>query len=202
MSAGDAPATYAALLDERERLLHAGRDPRATRLVELAAEQDWLAARARQVEAAARTAMAARTALAAVRDRLARADGWSTYDTFFGGGIVGSTMKHNRMDDAAAAARVADRWLAVLRTELAGLPGVWVAPELEVGELTRFVDIFLDNIFTDLAVRGRIRRAQEAVDRAGTAVARLRDRLATEAGEVHRRHTAAAAERVGLLTAP
>ncbi|SCL56000.1 hypothetical protein GA0070604_3321 [Micromonospora eburnea] len=197
-----APAAYAALLDERERLLRAGRDRRADRLAALAAEQDWLTARARRVEEAARAAAAARTALAAVRDRLARADGWSTYDTFFGGGLVGSVMKHDRMDDAAAAARVADRWLAVLRTELAGLPGGWVAPELEVGELTRFTDIFLDNIFTDLAVRGRIRRAREAVDRAGTAVDRLRDQLAAEAGEVHRRRAAAAAERVGLLTAP
>ncbi|SBT44970.1 hypothetical protein [Micromonospora narathiwatensis] len=198
----DAPAAYAALLDERERLLIAGRDPRAARLAALAAERDRLATRARQVDEAARAATAARTALVAVRDHLAKANGWSTYDTFFGGGIVGSMMKHSRMDDAAAAARVADRRLAVLRTELSDLPGGWLAPELEVGELTRFADIFLDNIFTDLAVRGRIRRAQDAVDRAGTAVARLRDRLATEAGELHRCRTAVAVERVGLLTAP
>ncbi|MFU8854651.1 hypothetical protein ACNAW0_27305 [Micromonospora sp. SL1-18] len=198
----EAPATYAALLDERERLLIAGRDPRAARLAALAAERDRLTSRARQVDEVAQAAMAARTALAAVRDHLAKADGWSTYDTFFGGGMVSSVIKHNRMDDAAAAARVADRRLAVLRTELADLPGVWVAPELELGELTRFADIFLDNIFTDLAVRGRIRRAQDAVERAGAAVAWLRGRLATEAAELHRRRNDLAGERVGLLTAP
>ncbi|MEU2613665.1 hypothetical protein ABZ570_19065 [Micromonospora sp. NPDC007271] len=198
----DSPAAYAALLDERERQLIAGQGPRAARLAGLAGERDRLTTRARQVDEAARAAAAARTALAAVRDHLAKADGWSTYDTFFGGGMVSSVIKHNRMDDAAAAARAADRRLAVLRTELADLPGVWLTPELELGELTRFADIFLDNIFTDLAVRGRIRRAQAAVERAGTAVARLRGRLATEAGEVRRSLADLAGERIALLTAP
>ncbi|SCF13660.1 hypothetical protein GA0074695_3726 [Micromonospora viridifaciens] len=197
-----APAAYAALLDERERQLLAGPDPRAARLTALVAERDRLTTRARQVDEAAQAAAAARTALAAVRDHLARADGWSTYDTFFGGGMVSSVIKHNRMDDARAAARVADRRLATLRTELADLPGVWLTPELELGELTRFADIFLDNIFTDLAVRGRIRRAREAVEQAGTAVARLRDRLATEAGKLRRSLADLAVERVALLTAP
>ncbi|MCW3842061.1 hypothetical protein ONA70_18330 [Micromonospora yasonensis] len=197
-----APAAYAGLLDERERRLLAGADPRAARLAALAAERGRLTARARHVEEATWAAAAARDALAAVRDHLARADNWSTYDTFLGGGMIGSMMKHGRMDDAAAAARVADRRLAALRAELADLPGQWLAPELAVGDLTRFTDIFLDNIFTDLAVRGRIRRARESVDRAGTAVARLRDRLAGEAQEIGQRLAALATERVGLLTTP
>ncbi|MFR9775682.1 hypothetical protein ACL02O_06435 [Micromonospora sp. MS34] len=198
----DAPQAYAALLDERERRLRAGGDPRAARLAVLAAERDRLTARAWHVQEAVRAAAAARTALAEVRDRLARADNWSTYDTFFGGGAISSMMKHNRMDDAAAAARVADRRLAALRTELADLPGPWLGPELAVGDLTRFADIFLDNIFTDLAVRGRIRRAQQSVARAGTALAQLQDRLAVEANETGHRLGELATERVALLTAP
>ncbi|MGW5672151.1 hypothetical protein, partial [Micromonospora sp. NPDC003776] len=197
-----APQAYAALLDERERRLLADGEPRAGRLAAIAAERDRLTARARHVDEAARAAVAARDALAAVRDQLGRADNWSTYDTFFGGGAISSMMKHGRMDDAAAAARLADRRLAALRAELADLSGQWLAPQLELGELTRFTDIFLDNIFTDLAVRGRIRRAQESVDRAGTAVARLRDRLAGEANELARHLGALATERVALLTAP
>jgi hypothetical protein len=44
----------------------------------------------------------------------------------------------------------------VLRTELADVDGMALtAPQLAVDGLTRFVDIWFDNIFTDLAVRDR-----------------------------------------------
>ncbi|WP_157740248.1 hypothetical protein [Micromonospora auratinigra] len=198
----DAPRAYAALLDERERQLTADRDPRAARLTELTAERGRLTARSGQLDRARRTAGAALTALGAARDQLARADAWSTYDTFLGGGAVSSVVKHGRMDDAAAAARAADRQLAALRTELAELAGWWLAPQLELDGLTRFTDIFLDNIFTDLAVRGRIRKARASVDRAAATVTGLRDRLAGEADETARRLAALAVERVTLLTAP
>lgn len=46
------------------------------------------------------------------------------------------------------------------------------------------------------------RRLAEAVERVGTAVARLRARLAGEADDLARRLAALAAERVALLTAP
>jgi hypothetical protein len=63
-------------------------------------------------------------------------------------------MKHSRLDEAAQAAAYADRCLAVLRTELADVPGLSLtAPQLAVDGLTRFVDVWFDNIFTDLAVR-------------------------------------------------
>ncbi|GIJ24957.1 hypothetical protein Vqi01_01190 [Micromonospora qiuiae] len=114
--------------------------------------------------------------------KLDSASGWSTYDTFFGGGMMASAMKHSRLDDAAQAAARAERCLAALRTELADVPGIDViAPRLAVGGLTRFVDIWFDNIFTDLAVRERITQAVHHVEQCRRLVSDVRVRLAQRA---------------------
>src|SRR5215468_10640286 len=86
-----APAAYAAVLEAKERYLTASGDLRGQALL----------------------------ALDRARDRLNSASGWSTYDTFFGGGAIASAVKHERMDEAADATAEADQRLAVLRTELA-----------------------------------------------------------------------------------
>ncbi len=160
-----APATYAAVLDEKERHLAGSGDPRGARLLELADEHGRLTGELHEVGEAVQAARAAHEALAEVRRKLDSASGWSTYDTFFGGGMVGSAIKHSYLDDAAQAAARADQCLAVLRTELADVQGMnLIAPRLAVGGLTRFVDVWFDNIFTDLAVRDRIKQAVRNVD--------------------------------------
>jgi len=86
-------------------------------------------------------------ALPQVRDKLGSAPGWSTYDTYFGGGPISSLIKHSRLDEAAHAAVCAGRCLAVLQTELADVPGVALTvPQLAVNGLARFVNVWFDNI--------------------------------------------------------
>lgn len=52
-------------------------------------------------------------------DLLSSADGWSTYDTFFGGGMISSVIKHDRMDDASTVLRRADLALGRARERVA-----------------------------------------------------------------------------------
>ncbi|SNT63274.1 hypothetical protein SAMN05421812_11541 [Asanoa hainanensis] len=195
-----APAAYAAVLDEKERLLAASADPRRTRLLELADERGRLQGELHEIAEAVAAAQVAADDLALVQDGLRGASGWSTYDTFFGGGPLASAMKHSRLDATAAAAARADRSLAVLRTELADVPSAEAtAPHLAVDGLTRFVDVWFDNIFTDLAVRGRIQRAQENVARCAAMVDDVRGRLQRRTAAAHERLEAIAAERHDLL---
>lgn len=156
-----APTAYAAVLDEKERYLRDAGDPR---VLQLADERGRLAGELHEIGEALHAAAAAHQSLAVVQEQLGSASGWSTYDTFFGGGLISSAIKHDRLDAAAAAAAQADRYLAVLRTELADVAGVGpTAPQLAVSGLTRFVDVWLDNIFTDWSVRDRIKQAQHNV---------------------------------------
>ncbi|SCL31226.1 hypothetical protein GA0070624_4229 [Micromonospora rhizosphaerae] len=76
------------------------------------------------------------------------------------------------------------------------------APSLELGDLTRFTDIWLDNIITDLAVMRRVERAQGAAERSLATVSRLRRRLGDRAAELSARLAVVEAERERLLNSP
>jgi hypothetical protein len=196
-----APRAFAALLEEKEERLRTSADPRGARLLEFAGERGRLAAELREVGEALRAAAQARHALSEVLDRLGSASGWSTYDTFFGGGALSSAVKHSRLDEAAQAAAQADRCLAVLRTELADVNGMtFTAPQLVVTGLTRFVDIWFDNIFTDLAVRDRIKQAQRNVAQSMRLVHDVAGRLNQRAAQAHARLATIDTERTNLLT--
>lgn len=196
-----APTTYAAVLDERERYLGESGDPRGARLLDLADERGRLAGEAREISEAQRAAGAAAEALAWVEDRLRSASDWSTYDTFFGGGVIASAIKHSRLDEVARAASSADRCLAVLRTELSDVPGMAsIVPLVAVGGFTRFADVWFDNIFTDLSVRDQIKLAQRNVTRSVQLVDEVRGRLRQRAAQAQDRLAAIEAERHDLLT--
>lgn len=196
-----APHALAAVLDERERHLQESGDPRQAPLLELARERGRLTAEVREIAEALRAAGEAAQALHLVRGKLGSASSWSTYDTFLGGGVVGSTVKHSRLDDAARAAAHADQCLAALRTELADVSGVPLnGPRLAIGGTTRFVDVGLDNIFTDLSVRDRIRNAQQNVEQAIQRVGAVRDRLTRRTAQARTRLAAIDVERRNLLT--
>jgi hypothetical protein len=196
-----AQETYDAVLDEKARHLAGSDDPRGRRLVALAQEQGRLTEEAREVAEAGQAARAALDALARLDRTLGSASAWSTYDTFFDGGLVGSMIKHDRLDQAAKEAAQADQCLVVLRTELADVDGSGpLTASVAVDGLTRFVDVWFDNIFTDFAVRERIGRAKENV---AASIARVENLLADLDGRADRTRQRLAAidtARVDLLT--
>lgn len=196
-----APAEYEAALNEKEQYLRASADPRRGRVLELADERGRLAGELHEVGEAMRAVAAAQESLLRVEDHLNSASGWSTYDTFFGGGMFSSAIKHSKLDEAAAAAAHADGCLVVLRSELADVGGAGVyAPELGVTDLTRFVDVWLDNVFTDWAVRDRIQDAKRNVATCLHFVGQVGARLNDRAARTQARLEAIASERQELLT--
>jgi hypothetical protein len=196
-----APQAYAdALAAEEQHLTHSA-DPRGARLLALAEERGQLTAELGELRRASRGAGAAAEALAEVQDRLGTAASWSTFDTYIDAGVVANAIKHDRIDQAAQAARTADKRLAALRADLAELGGYLpTAPRLEISAGLRFADIFLNNVFTDLTVGGQIREAQDNVGRSVQQVRALRDRLREQTGTVTGQLDAMDAERRQLLT--
>jgi hypothetical protein len=196
-----APRVYAGVLELKEQQLGRSGDPRGRQLLALADERGRLQAELAEITEAQQAAAAAGQALSRVQERLGSASAWSTYDTFFGGGAIASTVKHSRLDDAAEAAARADQCLAVLRTELAdvGAPGL-TAPQLAVGAGTRFVDVWFDDIFSDLAMEGKISQARRNVAGSLEIVGAVRSRLRDRAGQARGRLAAIDAERRDLLT--
>jgi len=196
-----APQAYAAMLAEKERHLTESGDPRRATLLSLADERGRLNAELAEMNQAMAAADAARQALSVVEDRLGSASGWNTYDTFFRGGMLATAMEHSRLDDAAAAAAEADRRMAVLRTDLTELDRVAeTSPMITLSSATRFVDLWFNNIFTDLAVRDRIQQGQQNVAQSLQMVSAIEGRLKTQSAEVQSRLSQIEAQRRDLLT--
>ncbi|HCT78543.1 MAG TPA: hypothetical protein DGG94_19365 [Micromonosporaceae bacterium] len=196
-----APVIYTAALQEKERHLTALGGALGERLLELAEERGRLTGDLREVAEALRAASSAQEALSAVGNTLDSASNWSTYDTFFGGGVISSAVKHSRLDEAAQAAAHADQQLSVLRTELADVDGEGLkASRPAVDGLTRFVDVWFDNIFTDLAVGDQIKQAQQNIDRSTQMVTEVQRRLELRATQGQARLAAIEIERRNIAT--
>ena len=196
-----APQAYADALAAREQYLTHSADPRGARLLALADQRGRLTAELNELHHASYDAGAAVQALGEVQHRLGTAANWSTFDTYLDHGMVANAIKHDRIDQAAQAAREADQLLAGLRTDLADLGGAEpTAPGLEVSAGFKFADIFFNNIFTDLAVGHQIRDAQDNVDQSVQQVSALQDRLKDQIGTVTGQLDAMDAERQQLLT--
>lgn len=129
----------------------------------------------RELEQASAAGRSALQGLVAARQTLGSADSWSTWDTFGGGGMLSSAMKHERLDEARQRLQVAGEALTRFTRELDDLrmPGIALP---EFSGLVRGVDIWWDNVGVDLLVRDRIKRTQRDVD---AAVARVEGALAT-----------------------
>jgi hypothetical protein len=198
--AGAARALEEALL-AKERFLQDSGDAKAAELLALAEQRGRLVAETREIDEAISAAHDAVQALWVATERLGSAGSWSTYDTWFGGGVIGSIVKHDRLDQAQQAASYAESRLAVLRSELADVGvGRELASELSLDRTTRFVDIWFDNIITDLAVGHRISRAKETVGSAGRAVNSIAQRLHDRRADVVTRLDELDARREALLT--
>lgn len=196
----DAPGQLRAAMIAKEDYLTRAGDSAGVRLMEVAHERGTVEAEIREVDEAGAAADGAARALAYVADQLGSASGWSTYDTFFGGGAMSSMMKHERMDQAAGAAAAADQCLQRLSAELADVPGAAQAmPSLQLDGMTRFIDIWFDNIFTDWAVRDRLQQATQTVHQLQQLVADVSARLRQRRLDLGSRLEALVTERERLL---
>jgi prefoldin subunit 5 len=140
----------------------------------------------------------AAAALDAARGHLSAAAGWSAYDTFAGGGMLASSVKHSHADDASRSIAAAQHALV----EFAGSmrdhgAAAGLRADLGIGGGTRTLDVWFDNVVTDWRVRSRLEDAAAAVERASEAVREaLGDttveaaRLAQQADELRHRRDA------------
>ncbi|NYE73393.1 hypothetical protein [Microlunatus parietis] len=198
---GDVDAQFRDAQAAKEQWLATQGGPEARRLTGLAEERGRLQAEHRELAEADQAAVAATQALQELGSILDDAAGWSTYDTFFGGGMMSSLVKQDKLGEAAAAARHANQLLARLSRELADVGGGSVSA-LAVDDLTRFLDVWFDNIFTDLSVAGRIDEAKARTAHSLEAVAGQRQQIADRGADVARRLAYVDQLRTDLLAGP
>lgn len=182
---------YTEALAEYEAALLAAGGHGAAELTTIAEELGAAGALRREIAEAVSAMQGTRGALNAALELLDSAGGWSTYDTFFGGGLVADIMKHSKIDAATEAFTRVNRALEKLSVELADI-GVSALDGIDISTTLAVFDVLFDNIVSDWMVRDRIAQAKSRAYE-------LRDRLAELAEELAAQAQDNAANVVALL---
>ena len=130
-------------------------------LMEMDRRQAELEHQLREVREALFAGRRAETCLSQVLDSLDSAEGWGMWD-MFGGGMISTMMKHERLDDAQDGLRQVQRALSDFRTELADVGDIQI-PDISIGSFATFADYFFDGFFVDWYVQSNINDAQHGV---------------------------------------
>lgn len=158
-------SAYAELIARKEQLLLASADERAQKLLAMSEQVFRLRAEIKELEEAGNAGASAVQAVREVRKALEAAANWGTWDLWGDGGMLTTSIKYNHLDEAKSAAQTAniklDRFRRELRETQVAVDGVEC---VELSDTDRFIDIFLDNFFTDWEVQKSIDRSVEATE--------------------------------------
>lgn len=109
-----------------------------------------------------------------------KAEGWSTVDTFFGGGLLSDMAKYSNIDDADEAVRRMNGAAHRLEKELKDVNLAFDGYIDTIDSSSRFFDIAFDNIFSDWSIRDRIGGNLEQLEGYMNRLASLENRLNAE----------------------
>lgn len=172
---GDLDTAYAAALHAKEEALVALNHPAAQQLHALDAALTEHDAAVQELDEALAAGESAREGLRAVREALEGAQGWGTWD-MLGGGLLVTAVKHQRIDEARAAAHTAGQRLRRFQAEIGDVPLDRDPGDLgAINPLTIVGDYLFDGLFVDWFVQAKIERA---LDQTGHVQLAVRDLLA------------------------
>jgi chromosome segregation ATPase len=175
MNFRDAEREYERVMAEKEAALRHS----AAYSSELAEMEAQIADQAIRVKELDEALTAGRRVLSSLTDAsasLEKAENWGKWDTWGGGGMISTHLKHGHVDDARQYIHQANRQLQTFRDELSDLKRS-IEIEIDIGEMLKLADYWFDGLITDWVVQGRIQRAQdqtlEAIHRVRTIVHQL-----------------------------
>lgn len=130
---------------------------------------------------------AARATIEKTLKHLDSAKGWSTYDTFFGGGLIATAMKHDALNASEQTMHELQSALERFSRELADVQEVVEELRVERGSLIQFADYFLDDIFSEWTMHGRINESLEQVNRLDQEISQLITHVTTKSEQLGER---------------
>ncbi|WP_107838582.1 hypothetical protein [Metasolibacillus meyeri] len=108
----------------------------------------------------------ARRALMDAVEKLVKAKNYSTWDTFLGGGLIATAMKHEKLNYSEAYIHKAQMALQRFHNELLDVQNMQhKAFTVEVDGFVKFADYFFDDIFSAWSIHSKIATAIEQLSR-------------------------------------
>jgi hypothetical protein len=146
---------YRSILTEKEKIITESNSFFARQLFDVSERKADIQVYIKELEEAIHAGEIAVHALADAVNSLESAEGWGTFDLFGGGAITGF-IKHNRIDKATEHIHVAQSKMRSFQKELLDIEETSDL-QIDISNLLKFADFFLDGIIVDLAVQGKIK---------------------------------------------
>ena len=135
----------------------------AEKVMEVEAKMYQLECQKKEIDEAILAGNQALNTVNEVLDSLDDAEGWATWDTFAGGGLLTDLMKHDHLDDAQSKISQLQVELRKLKTELSDVE-VHADIQVQIEEFLKFADYFFDGLFADWTVMDKIDESISEVD--------------------------------------
>ncbi|MGE7624261.1 hypothetical protein ACQKMD_14775 [Viridibacillus sp. NPDC096237] len=156
---------WSAIIKEKEEFIFKNNLPECRLLGELYEERSLLTTLQREIEEAMKAGDVAKRSLQFALKRLDNAEGYSTWDTFLGGGFIATALKHGELDDTENAIHKAQVALQNFQTELLDVKEVQIENlQVERGSFITFADYVFDDIFSEWSLHSRIKSSQKHVE--------------------------------------
>ncbi|WP_336786396.1 hypothetical protein [Paenibacillus sp. MMO-177] len=158
----DAADLYNQTLLQKEQYMRGSVTEASSELSKLDEQLFREQAEARELREAAAACRKLVDALSNASEKLDSAKDWGTHD-MFGGGLISTSIKHSRIDDAQDYIHEAQYHLRQLQMELKDLKRT-ADLSVGIGAMDKFADFFFDSFITDWVVQGQIKSSISEVE--------------------------------------
>ncbi|GGA30438.1 hypothetical protein [Psychrobacillus lasiicapitis] len=176
---------WESLMHEKKEWLYANTVDERQELENLYENRADLESMEKEIEEALVAGRAAKSALEQASSELDSASALSTWDTFLGGGVFVTAMKHNSLNSSQDYIHLAQMALRRFETELTDVKNI-VTEVIQVdrSNFMTFTDYFFDNIFTDWMIHSQINTSKDRLEEVLDQVERVVEKLSTKMDEV------------------
>jgi hypothetical protein len=178
------------IIEKKKQWLLVNNHAEATRLEGLYEQKTILATSIREIIEAITAGNEAKIALKRALKSLEGAKDYSTWDTFLGGGIIATSLKHSKLDESEEAIHYAQRSLQRFHTELLDIQKISIENiAIERESFVAFADYVFDDIFSAWSTHSKINNSIDRMEQTLQNLSSISDQLQKQLKETQEKQS-------------
>lgn len=154
-------SSWQQLMDEKKQWLKENSPENYAVIESLYTRKTEIKTMLKEIDEAQSAGTTAKSLLSSAIDQLASAKSFSTWDTFLGGGMIVTAMKHNAIDESEDTIHRAQMALQRFQREMKDVQALEASAfTVERGSFIQVADYFFDDIFSEWTIHSRIKKSQ------------------------------------------
>lgn len=178
------------IIEKKKQWLLVNNHAEATRLERLYEQKTILATSIREIIEAITAGNEAKIALKRALKSLESAKDYSTWDTFLGGGIIATSLKHSKLDESEEEIHYAQRSLQRFHTELLDIQKIsFENIAIERESFVTFADYVFDDIFSAWSTHSKINNSIDRMEQTLQNLLSISDQLQKQLKETQEKQS-------------